>query len=162
MRIVGQRLRDHIRLLTPLFIMLATIWSLRLVFAALNLPAWWLRIFSVTVATSFSVMLAVLLIHVRRFGGYTNVVLSSLLIHTWASGLIILAIVFSVLTGTENVFTRPEFSIPVDDPHHLRHIYGHLTFGIGWGTLSGSAVGCLLLWLLRLLMPLSQRKTEVQ
>ena len=162
MRIVGQRLRDHIRLLAPLFILLAIIWSLRLIFAALNFPAWWLRISSVTVATSFSVMLAVLLIHVRRFGGYTNVVLSSLLIHAWASGLIILAIVFSVLTGIENVFTRPEFSIPVDDHLHLRHIYGHLTFGIGWGTLSGSAVGCMLLWLLRLLMPLSQRKTEAQ
>jgi len=161
MRVVGQRLRDHIRLLTPLFTLLTTIWSLRLMAAALHLPAWWLRILSVTVATSFSVMLAVLLIHVRRFGGYTNVVLSSLLIHVWASGLIILAIVFSVLTGTENVFTRPEYSLGVDDPLHLRHIYGHLTFGIGWGTLSGSAVGCLLLWLLRLLMPLSDRKTEV-
>ena len=160
MRIVGQRFRDHVRLLAPLFVLLTTIWFLRLMSAALNLPGWWLRIFSVTVATSFSVMLAVLLIHVRRFGGYTNVVLSSLLIHVWASGLIILAIVFSVLTGTENVFTRPEFSLHGDDPLHLRHIYGHLTFGIGWGTLSGSAVGCLLLWLLRLLMPLPHAKTE--
>jgi hypothetical protein len=162
MKIVGQRLRDHIRLLTPMFILLTTIWFLRLMSAAFNLPAWWLRIFSVTVATSLSVMLAVLLIHVRRFGGYTNVVLSSLLIHVWASGLIILAIVFSVLTRTENVFNRPEYSLGVDDPLHLRHIYGHLTFGIGWGTLSGSAVGCLLLWLLRLLMPLPHQKTEIR
>jgi hypothetical protein len=162
MRIVGQGLRDHIRLLTPMFVLLTTIWFLRLMAAALNLPNWWLRIFSVTVATSFSVMLAVLLIHVRRFGGYTNVVLSSLLIHVWAAGLIILAIVFSVLTRTENVFTRPEYSLGVDDPLHLRHIYGHLTFGIGWGTLSGSAVGCLLLWLLRLLMPLPHQKTEIR
>lgn len=159
MRIVGQRLRDHFRLLAPLFVLLTTIWVLRLLCAALNLPSWSLRVFSVTVTTSLSVMLAVLLIHVRRFGGYTNVVLSSLLIHVWASGLIILAIVFSVLTGTENVFTRPEYSIGGDDPLHLRHIYGHLTFGIGWGTLSGSAVGCLLLWLLRLLVPLPRAKT---
>jgi len=160
MRIVGQRLRDHFRLLTPLFVLLTAVWILRLLSAALNLPSWSLRVFSVTVATSLSLMVAVLLIHVRRFGGYTNVVLSSLLIHVWASGLIILAIVFSLVTGIENVFTRPEFSLGVEDPHHLRHIYGHLTFGIGWGTLSGSAVGCLLLWLLRLLVPLPQAKTE--
>ena len=160
MRIVGRRLRDHIRLLAPMFALLTAIWFLRLLSAALNPPSWLLRIFSVTVASSFCVMLAVLLIHVRRFGGYTNVVLSSLLINVWAEVLIILAIIFSILTGTENVFTRPEYSLRVDDPNHLRHIYGHLTFGIGLGTLSGSAVGCLLLWLLRLLMPLTSTKDE--
>lgn len=154
MRIVGQRLRDHIRLLVPLFALLTAIWVLRLLSAALNPPGWLLSILSVTVASSLCVMLAVLLIHVRQFGGYTNVVLSSLLINAWAEILIILAIFFSVLTGIENVFTRPEFSLPADDPHHLRHIYGHLTFGVGLGTLSGAAVGCLLLWLLRLLMPI--------
>jgi hypothetical protein len=105
-------------------------------------------------------MLAVLLIHVRRFGGYTNVVLAGLLVNLWAECLIILAILFSDLTGTENAFTLPEYSLRGDDPYHLRHIYGHLTFGVGLGTLSGAAVGSLLLWLLRRLMPVPPARKE--
>ncbi len=142
------------------FISLAFCWLLRLLIAGLQAPQWMLRIASVTVTSSVCVMLAVLLIHVRQFGGYTNVVLASLLINLWSEGLIILAIVFSVLTGFENVFTRPEYLIGIDSPRHLRHIYGHLTFGVGLGTLSGSAVGCLLLWLLRSLIPLSKQKRQ--
>jgi hypothetical protein len=158
MKIVGRRLRDHIRLLLPMFVLLTAVWLLRLLLAFLNAPDWLLRIVSVTVASSVCVMLAVLLMHVRRFGGYTNVVLASLLVNLWAEGLIILAILFSVFTGVENIFTRPEYSLRMKDTHHLRHIYGHLTFGIGLGTLSGSAVGCLLLWLLRWLLPVPEGK----
>ena len=58
MRIVGQRLRDHFRLLTPLFVLLTAVWILRLLSAALNLPSWSLRVFSVTVATSLSLMVS--------------------------------------------------------------------------------------------------------
>ena len=159
MKIVGHRLRDHIRLLLPMFVLLTTVWLLRLLLAFLNAPHWLFSIVSVTVTSSVCVMLAVLLIHVRRLGGYPNVVLVSLLVNLWAEGLIILAILFSVLTGVENIFTRPEYSLRIEDTHHFRHIYGHLTFGIGLGTLSGSAVGCLLLWLLRWLLPLPEGKT---
>ena len=40
-----------------------------------------------------------------------------------------------------------------DDPLHLHHIYGHLTFVTGLGTLFGAGMGCLLLWLLRMMLP---------
>jgi hypothetical protein len=62
-------------------------------------------------------------------------VVASLLLTAWGQILVIAAIVFSILTSTQNVFTQPEFSMRGDDPLHLHHIYGHLTFGIGLGTL---------------------------
>ena len=71
------------------------------------------------------------------------------------------AIVFAVMTGVENIYTAPEFSLPwlqESDPAHLRHIYGQLTFGVGLGTLSGAGVGCLMLWLLRLLLPMREKE----
>jgi len=78
----------------------------------------------------------------------------------WAQLLIVGAIVFAVVTGTENIYVAPEFSLPRShlDPYHLRHIYGQLTFGIGLGTLTGAGVGCLMLWLLRLLLPMSDKE----
>lgn len=153
MRIVGQRFRDHVRFLLPLFGLLTAVWMVRLILGKFGVPHGALRFVSMTIAAPVCVMLAAVLIHIRRFGSYTNVVVSSLLINVWSELLIILAILISVVTGIENVFTAPEYSIQGDDALHLLHIYGHLTFGIGLGTVSGSAVGTLLLWLLRLLVP---------
>ncbi len=156
MRVGGHRIREHVGLLWPLFIFIALVWLLRMVLSAMGLPPSVPRFFSVTAAGALAVLLAVLLIHFRRFGGYTNVVVSSLLLNAWSQLLIVLAIVFSALTGIENVYTLPEFSIPSDGPRHLRHIYGHLTFMTGLGTLMGAGMGCLLLWFIRMIVPLEK------
>jgi hypothetical protein len=158
MRVGGHRIREHLRLLKPLFILLTVVWLLRLVLHAAGAPLSLSNVFSVTGAAAAAVFLAVWLIHVRKFGGYANVVVASLLLNLWGQFLIIAAIVFAVLTNTTNVFTLPEFSIRGDDPLHLRHIYGHLTFGTGLGTLFGAGMGCLVLWLLRMMVP--ARKSE--
>jgi len=153
MRITGHRIRDHIRLLGPLFGLIAAVFALRMIMAAADTPLWITRMVSVTVATSLSVLLAALLFHTRGFGSYPNVVVSSLLLNIWSEVLIVVAIAFATLTKTTNIYTAPEFSIPGDDPLHLKHIYAHLTYGIGTGTLTGAGVGCLVLWLLRRIAP---------
>ena len=111
------------------------------------------RALSVTGATSLAILIAVWLIHKRGFGGYPNACVASLLLVVFSQIIIVLAIVFSVITKIENVFTAPEFSIVGEDPYHVRHIVGHLTFGIGAGMLLGAATGCLMLWLLRTMVP---------
>jgi amino acid transporter len=145
--------REHIRLLAPMFALIAAVWLLRMLLDALGVPHGAVRVFSVTVSSALSLLIAVVLMHLRGFGSYVNVVMASLLLAAWAQFLIVIAIVFSVITGIENIFTEPEFSIPEPDPHHIHHILGHLTYGVGWGTLLGAATGCLLLFLLRLLVP---------
>ena len=151
MKINGFRLRDHLRLLAPLFGLIAAVWALRLVLAAIGASRWVLSMCSVSVAGPVALLLAVLLIHTRHFGSYTNVVASAFLLAFCQQGLIIAAIAFATLTGTQNVYSAPEFSFGLTP---LRHILSHLTFGIGLGTLSGSAMGCLLLWMLRKFVPL--------
>jgi hypothetical protein len=74
--------------------------------------------------------------------------------------LIVIAIIFSLVSRIENVFTRAEFSIP-DDPNHIKHILGQLTFGIGAGVLLGAGTGCLMLWLLRMLVPARVRESHL-
>lgn len=152
MRFCGRGLRDHIRLLAPLFGLITLIWALRWALDAVGVSPSVVRAFSVTGATSLAVLIAVWLIHTRGFGSYPNVVVASLLLVVYEQLIIIGAIVFAVLTGIGNVFTQSEFSRP-DDPDHIRHIIGQLTFGIGAGTLLGTATGCLMLWLLKRLVP---------
>ncbi len=153
MQIGGYRVRQHLRLLAPMFALLAAVWAVRWISSSLGAPHWFVHAMSITVATPITVLLAVLLIHNRRFGGYVNVVVSSLLLNIWAELLVVAGILFSVLTGTPNVFTASEYTPPGVDPMHLKHMRGHLTFGIGIGTLAGAAMGCLLLALLRRLFP---------
>ena len=153
MKIQGHTVRDYFRLLAPLFGLIAIVWALRLVLGLIGTPFWIVRLVSVSAALALAVVIAVLLIHVRRFGSYPHVFLVSFLLVAWREILIIGAILFSVITGKENIFTAPEFSIPGDDPNHIRHILGHLTFGIGAGTLLGGLIGCLLLWMLRKIVP---------
>ncbi|MEK6405816.1 MAG: hypothetical protein AABN34_02505 [Acidobacteriota bacterium] len=153
MNICGRGLRDHIRMLAPLFGLITLVWALRWGLDAAGVSHGMVRVFSVTVATSLAILISVWLIHTQKFGSYPNVVAASLLLVIVEQVLIVFAIVFSVLSGIENVFTKPEFSIGRDDPHHLWHILGHLTFGIGAGMLFGAATGSLMLWLLKRLVP---------
>ena len=153
MKIGEHSLSEHLRLLVPLFVFIAGVWVIRLLLHELAVLHALVHVLSITVATAVALLFAVILIHVRRFGGYPSVVVATVLVVSWAQLLIVIAIIFSVATGTENVFTLPEFSPPVDDPRHIRHILGHLSFGIGGGALIGSAFGCLILWMLRRVLP---------
>lgn len=153
MRIRGRTLGDHIRLLGPLFMLLAAVFALRWILALAGAPRFALQVVSTTAAVPVAILLAVMLIHLRRFGSYANVVVASLLLNAWIQLLICSAIVLSIVTGVENIYTQPEYSLG-GDPRHLRHLYGHVTFGIGIGTLIGAAVGALLLFLMRRLVPL--------
>jgi len=152
MRIGNHGLREHIRFLMPLFGLIAAVWLLRLVLDKAGTPAPIVRMFSVTVAGSASILLAVLLIHFKGFGGYGSVVVSAFLLEFWSQLLICSAIAFSALTKTMNIYSAPEYS-PRASP--LAHIIGHITFGVGLGTLLlGAGMGSLLLWLLRRIVPL--------
>jgi hypothetical protein len=153
MKIGGHSLKDHIRLLKPLFILIAAVWALRIILAEANSPVQIIRIVSVTTATAFSIILAVLFFHSRNFGGYTNIIVTSLLLNIWAELLIIATIFYAMITHTSNIYTaHPLFPAEAEDAT-MSHIYTHLTFGIGIGTLGGAAVGFLMLWLLRTLVP---------
>lgn len=152
MKVCGHGLRDHVRLLMPLFGLIAFVWALRWALDAAGAPSGVVRAISVTGATSLAILIAVWLIHTRGFGSYPNVVIASLLLVVFEQALIIGAIAFSVITKTENIFTKPEYSTP-NDPNHVRHILGQLTFGVGAGMLLGTATGCLMLWLLKKLVP---------
>ena len=153
MNIGGYGLRGHVKLLGPLFGLIAAVWLLRWVLEAVGGPHRLVGLFSVTVVTSLSILVGVGMMHARRFGSYLNVAAVSFLLVSWEQLLIVAAIVFAIVSGIDNVYTAPEYSIVGEDPYHKWHILGHLTFGIGAGTLFGSAAGCLLLWLLRMLVP---------
>jgi hypothetical protein len=159
MRIGGHGLREHIHLLKPLFGLIAAVWLLRMVLDKAGTPPTVVRMVSVTVAGAASILLAVLLIHFKSFGSYANVVAAAFLLELWAQLLICGAIAFSALTGTVNIYTAPEYSFHYPP---AAHIVGHLTGALGFGTLFGAAMGCLLLWMLRRIVPVAPGKSQAK
>src|SRR6266436_4187075 len=99
MSICGYGLRDHIRLLAPLFGLITLVWALRWALDAAGMSPSLVRAFSLTAATPLAVLVAVWLIHTRGFGSYPNVVVAALLLVVFEQLLIVAAIVFAVLTG---------------------------------------------------------------
>lgn len=152
MRVSGHTFSEHVRLIRPLLLLIALVWFIRFFLTPGATPKAVVDLTSVTAIVSVAVILAVLRIYARDFGGYASVVLSTLLLVVWGQLLVVAAILFSVFSGIENIYTAPEFSLPIPDPYHFRHVVGHLTFGVGAGTLVGSAMGCLLLFILRILI----------
>jgi len=162
MMISGRTLCDHIRLLTPLFGVIAAVFALRFLLGFLGAPRWMLGISSVSIVVPLCVVLATIMIHSRRFGGYGSVILATVCLVVWSQLLIASAILFTVLTGIVNVYTFPEYSMRGADPNHIRHITGHLTFGIGIETLLGSVLSCILLYMLRRTGPHKKDRTQAR
>jgi hypothetical protein len=150
MRAEHHGIQGYSRLLYLLFIFITGVWMLRMILYVAGAPISVTRLVSVTVASGISILLAVLLIHYRRFGSYSDVVGASLFINIWAELLISAAILFTMFSGKTNVFSAPEYSGMRSLADHL---LGNLTFGIVIGTFNSAAVGCLLLWLLRTVVP---------
>ena len=148
MRIGGHGLREHLQLLAPLFGFIAAVWALRIVLYAAGAAPFSiaLRVVSVTVAGMAAILVAVIMIHHRRFGGYANVVAAVFLLTCWEEFLMAAAIAFTAVTGVITVYRAPQFSFGASP---WLHVAGHLTIGIGADTILGAAVGCAVFWMLR-------------
>lgn len=157
MKIFGRTLGEYISLLTPLFGLIAAVWALRLVLAAAGAPLALVRVVSVTVAGTLTVLLAAVMIHTRRFGSYSRLIVAVFLLVLWEQILIASAIAFAMATGRQNIYTAAEFSLHLEG-HQLQHLVAHLTFGVGFGTLFGAAIGCVLLFMIKRLVRLESAR----
>ena len=142
MRIGEHGFKDHLRLLAPLFGLIAAVWALRWIADIASAPPALVRGISVSVAGAVAVLVAVILIHFKRFGGYTSVVVSAFLLILWEEILIVSAIIFTMVTGIEDIYTAPEFSY---GNSQLHHIASHLTYGLGFEGMTAAATKRLIL-----------------
>ncbi len=155
MKIGEHSLRDHLQLLAPLFGLITAVWSLRMVLHLAGAPMQLVRVFSVGLAGSVSVLVVTFLIHFKRFGSYANVVAAAFVLVGYAQMLIALAIAFAAITRTQNVFVATEFSFRMT---YTQHIASHLTVILVFQSLMAAGMACLLLLMLRWLVPLTPKQ----
>ena len=154
MKIGGHGIREHLQLFAPLFALIAAVWVLRMVADYAGAPHGFVHVVSVNIAGSISILIAVILMHVRKFGGYANVAAATFMLVLWKELLVSAAVAFTAVTGLATIYAAPEFSgVPGHPLTPGWHIIGQLTFGLGLQTLFGSAMGCFILWILRAFVP---------
>ncbi|GAB4233010.1 MAG: hypothetical protein Kow00109_05620 [Acidobacteriota bacterium] len=145
-----------LKMLGPFLLIIAAVWLLRLLLAEVDaVPRGLLRFLSVSAVTPLCVVVAASIIHFRRLGGFTAVVITAFVLVAWAEILVSLAVLATWVTGWVNVYSHPRFS-PKPSVDYWRHILGHLTFGIGFGALFGGLIGGVVLVLLRWIAPISR------
>lgn len=149
MKVNGRTLSEHLRLLKPFFWVLALVWALRYVVALAGGPTWLVRSFSLIFLAPILIAVMVLVVHIRRFGGYSNVIVATFLLTFFVHLLIASGILLTETMGIERVM-RPSVR---HAPPTLTHAIGHLTFGLGMGTILGAALASILLFVLRMVVP---------
>ena len=100
-----------------------------------NATAKWL---SVTVVLLLGIVYYGVAVHTRGFGSYKQLYPLALFQSVLGEGLVALAIVLAILTGTDNIFTAPEYSGGGDGKTWF-HVVAHLVVAfvvlplVSWG-----------------------------
>ncbi len=90
-----------------------------------NATAKW---FSVTVVLLLGVVYYGVAVHTRSFGSYKQLLPLLLFQSVLAETLVALAIVLAIVTGTDNIYTAPEYSGGGDGKNWM-HVVAHLIVG---------------------------------
>jgi hypothetical protein len=91
-------------------------------------------------------------IHTGGFGSYQQLLPIYVLQSLTAQVIIVPAIVLSIFTGSDNIYSVPEFSFGTDGKT-WSHVGAHLLVGTTAGSLVGWLVGCLILFVTRRIAP---------
>jgi hypothetical protein len=137
--IFGKRVSDYVRFQRGLLLLTLVVGLLRLALSLGGVPNSTARFLSMTVVLLASALYYGVRVHTTGFGGYKH--LLPLLEIQWALAtvIVIVAILISAATGTENIYSAPEYGGTLSVP---AHIGGHLVFGlvlaplVSWGVAS--------------------------
>ncbi len=127
MQLFGRTLREYVLFARVFLILTAVVGLLRLALSLAGAPDG----FTVWVSINAIILLAVVVfsirVHTTGFGGYKHLLVLVALELLVGEIIITGGIVLAVVTGVENIFSAPEFSVPFDNP--LLHAASHLLFG---------------------------------
>ena len=145
MKIFGRTLGDYVRFQKPFLILILVVGLARLGLSLAGTSNATVRWLSMTVVLLLGVIYAGLKAPGAGFG-YRHLLPAVFLQAALLNGITIAGILIAIATGQDNIFTTPEFSPPGDEGRGAFHVFGHVVFGTGIGTLLSWAIASLVLW----------------
>ena len=124
----GKKLSEYVRFQRWLLILLLVVWAVRLGASLAGVPNEQTRWISLNLTLLAGLIYAAVAVHTSGFGSYKQL-LGLLLVQNFVSHMLIaVAIILGIITGTDNIFTAPEYSGGGDGKTVL-HVVAH---GIAW------------------------------
>ena len=140
MSIFGRRLSDYVKFCWPFLLLIAMAGATRLTLSlggVSNSTAKW---FSMTALVWIGALVYSVRVHLSRFGSYKELLVVCVLMNLIEQGIAISGIVLAIVTGTNNIFSAPEFAFGANGATWL-HAIAHLFVGTTLGSLVPWAVG---------------------
>jgi hypothetical protein len=145
MKIFGKTLSEYVRFQKPFLILILAVGLARLALSLAGVPNSTVRWLSMTIVLLAGVIYAG--IKAPRAGfGYRQLLPIVVLQAALLNGITIVGILIAIATGNDNVFTSPEFSPPGDEGRGAFHVFGHVLFGTGIGSLISWGIASLVMW----------------
>jgi len=146
MKIFGKTLGEYVRFQKTFLILILAVGLARLLLSLAGAPNSAVRWLSMTMVLLAGVIYAG--IKAPRAGfGYRHLLPVVVLQAALVNGITIVGILIAIATGQDNIFTAPEFSPPGDEGRGAFHVFGHVAFGTGIGSLLSWAISSLVLWI---------------
>jgi hypothetical protein len=146
MQIFGKSLSEYVRFQKPILIAILVVGLLRLILSLAGVPVGTVRWLSMTVVALMGVFYYGIQVPRTGFGSYRHLLPLAVIQSTLANGIAITGIVIALTTGQQNVFTAPEFGGGAPNAFHL---FGHVVFGIGIGSLLSWGISSLVMLIAR-------------
>jgi hypothetical protein len=146
MKIFGKTLGEYIRFQKPFLVLILVVGLARLALSLAGAPNSAVRWLSMTMVLLAGVIYAGVMAPRAGFG-YRHLLPVVFLQAALVNGITIVGILIAIATGHDNIFTAPEFSPPGDEGRGGFHVFGHVAFGTGIGTLLSFAISSLVRWI---------------
>jgi hypothetical protein len=151
MTIFGKSFSEYVSFSKLFLILIPLVGLLRLGLSLQGVPVETVRWFSMSVVGLIAVIYYAIRVHTSGFGSYKQLLVLFVLQSLVAQAVSVLAIVLTMITGVENVFSAPEFG-----GSQWFHVIAHLIFATPIGALMSWAFGSLILLITRKVSPTPQ------
>jgi phosphatidylserine synthase len=140
MSIFGRRLSDYVKFCWPFLLLIALAGATRLALSLNGVSNSTARWFSMTALVWIGALFYSLRVHLSRFGSYKELLVVCAIMNLIAQAIAISGILLAIFTGTNNIFSAPEFAFGGNGATWF-HLIAHLLVGTTLGSLMPWAVG---------------------
>jgi hypothetical protein len=152
MKIFGKTASEYVAFSKSFLILIVVVGIVRLALSLGGVPNSTAKWFSITGVALIGVFYFAVRVHTSGFGSYKHLLPIYVLQGIAAQAVIIPAIVLAILTGTDNIFSAPEYSGGGDGKTWF-HAGAHLVFGTVIGPLVTWLVGCVVMFATKKVVP---------
>jgi hypothetical protein len=146
MEIFGKPFAQYVRFCKVFLILVAVTGVTRLVLSLAGAPNATVKWFSMTALAWIAVFYFAVRVHTSGFGTYRHLLPIFAILNLTDQAIAIVGILIAILTGTNNIFSAPEYAFGADGKTWF-HLGAHVVVGTTVGTLIPWLFGCLIMFI---------------